>query len=283
MSAIDDCPGRITATEIETIEDGVSRTVVDDVATEEPLEIRLVAGTRSQAAAITMRTPGNDFELAAGFLFSEGIIESVSDILRISYCIDPAIDNEQRYNIINVEFASSTLPDVNALERHFTMTSACGICGKANLEALRDRGVVPLPDGLPVPIDSIYSLPERMRESQRVFHSTGGLHAAALFDSAGSLIAVREDVGRHNALDKLIGWALLNNRLPLREQILMVSGRSSYEILQKTVVAGIPIICGVSAPSSLAVALAREFNVTLIGFLRGTRANVYAGTARLGP
>ncbi len=281
MERFEDRPGRSTTTELLAIEEGVARSVVDEVATEEPLEIRLVAGMHSRTAAITMRTPGNDFELAAGFLFAEGIIGSSSDILGISYCIDPVIDREQRYNIVNVEFANGALPDLEALQRHFTMNSACGICGKANLEALQGRGIVPLPSGIDVSIETVYALPERMREGQRVFRSTGGLHAAALFDASGALIAVREDVGRHNALDALIGWALLNNRLPLSECVLMVSGRSSYEILQKAVVAGIQVICGVSAPSSLAVALAREFNVTLIGFLRGTRANVYAGRERL--
>lgn len=281
MDTIDDCPGLSTTTDILTIEDGVARTIVDRVATEEPLEIRLVAGANARTAAITMRTPGNDFELAAGFLFGEGIIEVAGDVLGISYCIDPTIDREQRYNIVNVEFPGRILPDMDTLERHFTMNSSCGICGKATLEALRDRGITVLPNGLQVPIETVYSLPDRMHAGQRVFRSTGGLHAAALFDSAGGLVAVREDVGRHNALDKLIGWALLNNRLPLREHVLMVSGRSSYEILQKAVVAAIPMICGVSAPSSLAVALAREFNVTLIGFLRGSRANVYAGHQRL--
>lgn len=253
----------------------------DDVVGEEPLEICLVAGAKTQTVAITMRTPGNDFELAAGFLQSEGIVRTRDEIVGISYCIDPAVDAEQRYNIVNVELRNSTLPDLTRFERHFTMSSSCGVCGRAQLDSLRELGVTPLGDGVRVSLKVLYELPERMRESQRIFSSTGGLHASALFTESGNVAAVREDVGRHNAVDKLVGWALLNERIPLSRTILMVSGRSSYEILQKSTMAGIPIVCSVSAPSSLAVELALEFNVTLVGFLRGERANVYASPQRI--
>jgi FdhD protein len=253
----------------------------DDGATEEPLEIRLVLGGATRTVAVTMRTPGADFELAAGFLYGEGVIGSRAEVRGISYCIDKSVDAEQRYNIVNVELAKDAMPDLTPLERHFMTTSACGVCGKANLEALRLRGVPPLPEGPRVAPQIITALPERLRSAQGIFQKTGGLHAAALFTAGGELLAVREDVGRHNALDKLVGWSLMNGTLPLGESIVMVSGRSSFEILQKSLVAGVPIVCAVSAPSSLAVALAREFGVTLVGFLRGGRFNVYAGEGRI--
>jgi FdhD protein len=262
-------------------DDGTSRSAFDAVVTEEPLELRLIAGGVTHTLAVTMRTPGNDFELAAGFVLSEGIVRSRDDVANVSYCIDPAIDAEQRYNIVNVELRSTQLPDLARFERHFTMNSSCGVCGRANLQALRDLGVEPIEDPARVPASLIYSLPERMRRAQRVFETTGGLHAAALFDAAGDPVAVREDVGRHNALDKIAGWALMEGRLPLRGTILFVSGRASYEILQKAAVARIPIVCAVSAPSSLAVDLARDFNVTLLGFVRGSHANVYTGGERI--
>jgi FdhD protein len=173
------------------------------------------------------------------------------------------------------------LPDLARFERHFTMNSACGVCGRAQLESLRELGATPIDDDVRVVAPTLYALPDRMRAAQRVFATTGGLHAAALFDERGEAIAAREDVGRHNAVDKLIGWSLLQGRLPLRRSILMVSGRASYEILQKSAMARIPVVCAVSAPSSLAVDLAREFNVTLVGFLRGDRANVYAASYRI--
>lgn len=252
----------------------------DDVVGEEPLEIRLVAGGKTQTLAVTMRTPGNDFELAAGFLYSEGIVRTRVEIAGISYCIDAAIDEEQRYNIVNVELRDA-LPDLTRFERHFTMSSSCGVCGRAQLDSLRELGVKPLDDAVRVSSSLLYDLPVRMRESQRIFSSTGGLHAAALFSERGEPIVVREDVGRHNAVDKLVGWGLLNSRIPFSRTLLIVSGRTSYEILQKSAMAGVPIVCSVSAPSSLAVELAREFNITLVGFLRGKRANVYAAPERV--
>jgi FdhD protein len=253
----------------------------DYLATEEPMEIRLVTREARHTVAVTMRTPGNDFELAAGFLHGEGVIGSRDDVARISYCVDPTIDAAQQYNIVNVGLRSGATPDLAPLERHFYTSSACGVCGKASLEALQLRNYPPIPPGPDVPVEVIYSLPDKLRQAQGVFNSTGGLHAAALFDTTGSLIQVREDVGRHNALDKLVGWALLEGKLPLSQCILVVSGRTSYEILQKSVAAGIPMVCAISAPSSLAVDLAREFGITLIGFLRDQRCNVYTSRERI--
>ncbi|MBD0344963.1 MAG: formate dehydrogenase accessory sulfurtransferase FdhD [Coleofasciculus sp. Co-bin14] len=272
-------PGSKTKAQVWVVENGKVRSRLDQLATEEPLEIRLVSPQKT--VAVTMRTPGADFELAAGFLYSEGVVSSREDIERISYCVDPDVDGEQRYNIVNVKLREGLSVDLQPLERHFFTTSACGVCGKASLETLRSRRCPVIPEGLEVPVDVIYSLSEQLRSAQQVFSTTGGLHAAALFDAQGQLLSVREDVGRHNALDKLVGSALLNDQLPFNNHIVMVSGRSSFEILQKCLVAGVPILCAVSAPSSLAVALAREFGITLIGFLRGERFNVYAGKERL--
>ncbi|HBE17202.1 MAG TPA: formate dehydrogenase accessory sulfurtransferase FdhD [Cyanobacteria bacterium UBA11149] len=264
---------------IWTIEKGKTRSQLDRLAVEEPLEIRLIYP--SQTVAITMRTPGNDFELAAGFLYSEGVVKSRADIEKISYCLDPDLDGKQRYNIVNVQLRDGLNPDLPSLTRHFFTTSACGVCGKASLEALELRGCAVISGGIKITPEIIYSLPEKLRSQQRVFSQTGGLHAAALFDATGKLLSLREDVGRHNALDKLIGTAFLANELPLNNHIIMVSGRTSFEILQKCLMARVPIICAVSAPSSLAVTLAKEFNITLIGFLRGERFNVYAGWERI--
>jgi FdhD protein len=276
-------PGRTVEVNVVSYDDARARRTYDDVVTEEPLELRLVATDRTQTLAVTMRTPGGDFELAAGFVWSERIVRSPDEITNVGYCLDPAVDLEQRYNIVNVELRSHRLPDLARFERHFTINSSCGVCGRANLEALRDLGIAPLDSDVRVPIDVVYSLPERMREAQRVFASTGGLHAAALFDDRGQPLAVREDVGRHNAVDKIVGWGVLAGGLPANAAILMVSGRASYEILQKAAAARIPIVASVSAPSSLAVDLAREFNITLAGFVRGTRANVYSSTERITP
>ncbi|MCA1740657.1 MAG: formate dehydrogenase accessory sulfurtransferase FdhD, partial [Actinobacteria bacterium] len=232
--------------------------------------------------AVTMRTPGADFELAAGFLYGEGILASREDIRKISYCVDSDLDAEQQYNIVNVELRSGRDYDLRPLERHFYTTSACGVCGKASLEQLELRGCPVIPPGPDlVTSETIYALPEKLREEQGLFDATGGLHAAALFDKEGTLLALREDVGRHNATDKLVGWALLEGRLPLSEHIVMVSGRSSFEILQKCLTARVPVVCAISAPSSLAVEVARQFGMTLVGFLRGNRFNVYSGHERV--
>jgi FdhD protein len=258
----------------------------DAVAAEEPLEIRLLtdADTRTTAAggttvAVTMRTPGNDFELAAGFLHGEGIVGTRAELRSLRYCT--AVPEEERANVVNVHLRAAELPALERLERHFTMTSACGVCGKAHLDALEVRCPAPLGPGPVVAAGVLESLPARLREAQALFGVTGGLHAAGLFEPDGTLVALREDVGRHNALDKLLGWALLEDRLPLAERLVCVSGRASYELLQKAVAAGVPFVAAVSAPSSLAVEVAERFGVTLVGFLRDRRFNVYAGEQRV--
>ena len=270
-----------TKTRVRVVEDGGMRVRPDTLATEEPMEIRLLMGDTKQTVAVTMRTPGADFELAAGFLYGEGIVKGPEEIAKISYCVDRDLDAAQQYNIVNVELRGGHEYDLRPLERHFYTTSACGVCGKASLEQLELRGCPVIAPGPEVSAETIYSLPEKLREAQGLFDATGGLHAAALFDPEGNLLALREDVGRHNATDKLVGWALLEGRLPLSDHIVMVSGRSSFEILQKCLTAGVPVVCAISAPSSLAVDVAREFNMTLVGFLRGNRFNVYAGHERV--
>jgi FdhD protein len=281
MIANDGRPGASVETRISSYDHGELHPRHDRVATEEPLEIRLRAGGKRHTVAITMRTPGADFELAAGFLFNEGVIHNLDEVRSISYCVDREIEEEQRYNIVNVDVWADALPVLDTLERHFLTTSACGVCGRANIDSLHARGLAPVAGGLEIAASTLAELPERLRTGQRVFASTGGLHAAALFDANGVLRAVREDVGRHNALDKLIGWAFMQQTLPLDRHIVMVSGRASYELVQKVISAGIPVLCAVSAPSSLAVDLAREFGVTLVGFLRDERFNVYAGVERV--
>jgi FdhD protein len=278
-------PGPTTRTRVREVVAGAARDRRDDLATEEPLEIRLQAAGGPSAPrrtlAITMRTPGADFELAAGFLYGEGVV-GADDIATIGYCTDRDVPPEARYNVVTVRLRTPTLPALPGLDRHFLTSSACGVCGTASIDALRARGVPPVPPtGPPIEPDVLYGLPGRLRAAQSVFGKTGGLHAAALFTADGTLLATREDVGRHNAVDKLTGWALLGGRLPLRDHVLLVSGRTSYEIVQKALAAGVPAVCGVSAPSSLAVRLAQEFGLTLIGFLRGERFNVYAGAERL--
>ena len=271
-------PGSKTKAQVWVVENSLVRSRPDQIATEEPLEIRLKT---KQTVAVTMRTPGADFDLTAGFLYSEGVVSHREDIRQMSYCVAEDIDAEQRYNIVNVALREGLLPDLQPLERHFFTTSACGVCGKASIEALQIRGCPVIPTGMEVTAETIYSLPDKLRSAQGIFTATGGLHAAALFDAQGQLLKLREDVGRHNALDKLVGSAMLADELPLNNHIVMVSGRSSFEILQKCLTAGVPIVCAVSAPSSLAVELAREFGITLIGFLRGQRFNVYSGFERI--
>ena len=271
-----------TRAAVTTVDEGRRTAARDDaLATEEPMETRLIAAGQRHTIAVTMRTPGSDFELSAGFLYGEGIVATREEIRAITYCLDDGVDAEQRYNIVNVELPAGVNPDLRMLERHFYTNSSCGVCGKASLEALEIRGCPVVAPGPVVTPEVIYALPDQLRRAQRLFEATGGLHAAALFDAAGDLVTLREDVGRHNAIDKLVGWALLQDRLPLTDHIVMVSGRSSFEILQKCVAAGVPIVCAVSAPSSLAVDVARRFGVTLVGFLRGRRFNIYAGEERI--
>lgn len=271
--------GSKTKTRVRVVEGGRARVRPDVLATEEPMEIRLISGEAKQTVAVTMRTPGSDFELAAGFLYGEGIVSSRDDVKKISYCVD--VDAEQQYNIVNVELWEGREYDLRPLERHFYTSSACGVCGKESLDQLELRGCAVVPSGPKVEADVVTSLPDKLRDAQGLFDSTGGLHAAALFDREGNLLALREDVGRHNATDKLVGWALLEGKLPLSEHVVMVSGRSSFEILQKCLTAGVPMVCAISAPSSLAVDVAREFGMTLVGFMRGNRFNVYAGFDRV--
>jgi FdhD protein len=259
-------------------------TQVDDVlAAEEPLEIRLIwkEGRKvvTKSIAVTMRTPGNDFELAAGFLYGEGIIPNREDVADISYCMDQ--DEDQAFNIVTVTLRPGLVFDASRLERNFYTTSSCGVCGKAALESLEVQGCAIVPQGFEVSSEVVCSLPQMLRGSQAVFERTGGLHAAGLFDSEGKLVSLQEDVGRHNAVDKLIGARFLAGDLSLPESILMLSGRASFELLQKALVARIPVVAAVGAPSSLAVQLAASFNITLCGFVKSDSLNVYTGSERI--
>ncbi|WP_432042115.1 formate dehydrogenase accessory sulfurtransferase FdhD [Streptomyces cadmiisoli] len=251
----------------------------DTLVAEEPLEIRL----NGKPLAITMRTPGDDFALAAGFLVSEGVLAERPDLQNIVYCAGATVDGSNTYNVVDVRTPPGVvIPDIT-LERNVYTTSSCGLCGKASLDAVRTTARWPIADTPPVRVtpELLAGLPDRLRAAQRVFDRTGGLHAAALFDEDGELLDVREDVGRHNAVDKLVGRALQNGGLPLSRAILLVSGRASFELAQKAVMAGIPVLAAVSAPSSLAVDLAAETGLTLVGFLRGSSMNVYAGEDRI--
>jgi FdhD protein len=274
-------PGSKTRARVRVISDGQERRRGDYLATEEPLEIRLVAGGATERLAVTMRTPGNDFELAAGFLHGEGILDDREALRGISYCTDPELDAAQQYNVVNVRLRGAAMPDLRGLERHFYTSSACGVCGKVSLDAIELRGCAMPAPGPEVDAEVLYGLPDKLREAQGLFESTGGLHAAGLFTPDGELECLREDVGRHNAVDKLVGWALLEGRLPFEDRILLVSGRASFEIMQKALAAGVPIVCAVSAPSSLAVDVAERFGMTLAGFLRGRRFNLYSGHDRV--
>jgi FdhD protein len=271
--------GRVTARRrVLRIKDGVSGHRPDTLAAEEPMEIR-VGG---RPLTVTMRTPGNDFDLAVGFLVGEGVIHGPDDVLGIRYCAGATADGGNTYNVVDVALAPGVpLPDVS-LERNFYTTSSCGLCGKASLDAVRTTQHWSLTDDrAPIDSDVLFALPDRLRAAQRVFDSTGGLHAAGLFTTEGELVCLREDVGRHNAVDKVIGHALQKRLLPLRGTVLMVSGRASFELVQKAAMAGVPVLAAVSAPSSLAVDLADEVGLTLLGFLRGRSVNVYTGTERV--
>ena len=276
MSAEIKRPSSTTRVEVVRVEEGAHGRRRDVLATEEPLEIRVdQPGAAQHNVAVTMRTPGNDFELAAGFLFTEGLIASQADVRNIRYCSVPSA--EQHYNVVSVTVTRKL--ELEA-QRNFYATSSCGICGKASLDLI-DVQCAPIPDGPLVHGATIVGLPGELRRAQSLFDQTGGLHAAALFDPTGRLIAAREDVGRHNAVDKLIGSELLAGHLPLHTGVLLVSGRASFEIIQKAATAGIPIVCAVSAPSSLAVDAARRFGLTLVGFLRDERFNVYTRADRI--
>ena len=270
---------------ISEIRGAAQRSRRDELAVEEPLEIRLgfetPDGRAEKSVSITMRTPGNDAELATGFLFTESIIRDTSDIAFVKSCGPPAPDSGN-HNVIRVELESGVQVDLDRLERHFYATSSCGVCGKTSLDALRVLGAKePAAASLRFDREVLTALPERLRAEQQVFDATGGLHAAAAFDASGELVVVHEDVGRHNAVDKVVGALLSRDMLPANEFGLLVSGRASFELMQKAVMAGMPLLAAISAPSSLAVDLAQEFNITLVGFLRGDTFNIYAAPERI--
>lgn len=261
----------------------------DAVAVEEPLEIRLgfntAAGRTSQPLSITMRTPGNDEELAAGFLLSESIVKSAAEIQAIQ-AIGAAPDGSgsgsDSGNIVRVDLGASVSVDIDRLQRNFYTTSSCGVCGKSSLEALQSIGATPIPlDGFRMSSATLMTIPHALRIRQETFETTGGLHAAALFSVDGTLAVSREDVGRHNAVDKVLGYQLLQNALPCHDYGLIVSGRASFELVQKAIMAGCSLLAAVGAPSSLAIRLAREFDLTLVGFLRGETFNIYAAEERI--
>jgi len=247
------------------------------------MEVRVESGLKgrrmTRTVSVTMRTPGHDFELAVGFLYSEGILGDREEVQEVTYCQSGEL---QEYNVVTVRLKEGVPLDPELLTRNFYTTSSCGVCGKGSLEAVEVKGCQALPNGtLALEAALLPKLPDLLMDGQKGFKRTGGLHAAGLFGAQGGVVAVREDVGRHNAVDKVVGQAFLDGRLPLHDRILVVSGRTSFEILQKAVAAGIPVVVAVGAPSTLAVELARKFNVTLVGFARGQRFNLYAGEARV--
>jgi len=250
----------------------------DELAGEEPLEIR-VGGV---AVAVTMRTPGDDFDLVAGFALSEGLIARAADLAALRYCAGADADGRNTYNVIDLVFSDDAARPAPTIGRNFYTSSSCGVCGKASIDAVRVRSRFDVSsDDVVVGPALLAALPGRLRAAQKVFASTGGLHAAGLFDAAGAMLVLREDVGRHNAVDKVIGSAVREDRLPLSGKVLMVSGRASFELVQKAYVAGIPVLAAVSAPSTLAVEFAESVGLTLVGFLRGSSMNVYTGAARV--
>ena len=274
----------VSRVKISRLAEGRLVELKDVVAVEEPLEIRVEftrnGARETSAVSVTMRTPGNDFELAAGFLYGEGLVRRREEVTEISYC---QTDEPQAYNIVVVKLRPEAFFDPGALSRNFYMSSSCGVCGKASLEAVEVRGCEQIPDeGLSLDPSILSGLPEKLRAHQGLFDRTGGIHAAGRFDEAGELVSVREDVGRHNAVDKVVGEAFLAGELPLGRTILAVSGRTSFEIMQKALAAGIPLVVAVGAPSSLAVDLAKRFNMSLLGFTRSDGFNVYAGAERIG-
>jgi FdhD protein len=264
---------------VVAMNDGVRSERTDTLAAEEPLEIRVQGpGQEQRPVAVTMRTPGGDFELAVGFLFTEGLIVP-ADVSRVAYC-DTLPGEDQHYNVVSVTLQRPF--DFEGLKRNFYATSSCGVCGKAALDDIEVR-CAPVGEGPTVSTDVLLGLPDALRKAQKVFARTGGLHAAGLFDVEGRLVSAREDVGRHNAVDKVVGEQVLAGRTPLAEHVLQVSGRLSFEIVQKAAVAGIPIVSAVSAPSSLAVEAGERFGMTLVGFVRDGRLNVYTRSERIGP
>jgi len=268
-------PRSLDLTQVSEWDDGKVVRKEDYLAAEEPLEIRV----GDEPLSVTMRTPGHDLELAAGFLFTEGIVTKRAQIVSLDAVVQDGEPN--RGNVVGALLAPESAPDFEKMKRHFFAASSCGICGKASIDAVRARALEPPNPEFRLDPEVLVRLPDALRASQAVFGRTGGLHAAALFDAKGKLLVLREDIGRHNAVDKVIGWALLENRVPLSDAVLLVSGRGGFEIVQKAIVAGLPVVASVSAPSSLAVQLARELRLTLIGFLRGRRFVIYAGEERV--
>lgn len=270
-------------TTIQKISDSGVESKPDLLAIEEPLEIRIGFGSISErqqkSLSVTMRTPGHDFELAVGFLFTEGIIQNFDQIESVKYCEDGG-KQEQKENIVRVELKPDVKIDFEKLQRHFYTTSSCGVCGKSSIDAVKVN-CESISDSFKISSDTIHTLPDKLRKAQQVFEHTGGLHASALFDSNGNLILIREDVGRHNALDKIVGAMLFKSEIPLSSYALLVSGRASFELIQKAAVAGIPVLAAVGAPSSLAVQLANDVNMTLLGFVRDKRFNIYCGNERV--
>lgn len=268
---------------VPVLRDGVA--VDDVVAIEEPLEIRVglqrPRGRIQQSVSVTMRTPGADAELAVGFLVGEGLLRRRDDVREVRHCGTPAEGGAINPNVIRVELQDGVEIDLQRLQRNFYTTSSCGVCGKSSLEALSVTGGRPMTADWTMEESTLRTLPDRLRHHQHVFQQTGGLHAAAIFSAGGELIDVREDVGRHNALDKLVGAAFLEDRFPMQDRCLLLSGRASFELLQKALIARVPIVAAVGAPSSLAVELASEFGITLVGFLRADRYNVYTGPERI--
>jgi FdhD protein len=261
------------------VDDGRVVTRPDTLAVEEPLEIRI----DGRSMAVTMRTPGDDVDLAIGFLVTEGLISAGEDVVTARFCAGSTDEGVNTFNVLDLVLADGVPTPAPSAERAFYTTSSCGVCGKASIDAIRTRSRWPVAaDPLRVDPDVLISLPDRLRSAQKVFERTGGLHAAGLFTDGGNLLCLREDVGRHNAVDKVVGWAAREERLPLTGTVLQVSGRASFELIQKAVMAGIPMLAAVSAPSSLAVELAAESGMTLVGFLRGSSYNIYAGAERLG-
>ena len=268
-------PRSVDLTLVSEWQDGSVRRFQDYLVGEEPLQIRV----GKFPLTVTMRTPGHDLELAAGFLFTEGLIRRREQIRSLEQ--SAGAGEQDRGNVVQIELEGKAALNLEQTQRNFFAASSCGICGKATIEQVRVRGIEPPNPNLRLDPEILCRLPETLREAQAIFGRTGGLHAAGLFDTRGEMAALREDVGRHNAVDKVVGWALLAGKLPLSENVLMVSGRGGFEIIQKACVAGIPVVASVSAPSSLAVQLARELRLTLVGFLRGKRFIVYAGEERL--
>jgi FdhD protein len=268
-------PRSVELTQVAEWDNGKLRRKEDYLAGEEPLEIRV----GSAPLSVTMRTPGHDRELTAGFLFTEGLVQRRAQI--VSLKVDSQEGERNRGNLIEAELAPESAPDMEKMRRHFFAASSCGICGKASIDSVRSRTLHQPSQDLRLDPEILVGLPDALRSSQAVFGRTGGLHAAALFDTRGELLVLREDVGRHNAVDKVIGWALLKDRIPLASTVLLISGRGGFEIVQKAIVAGLPVVASVSAPSSLAVQLARELRLSLVGFLRGRRFVIYAGEERI--